>query len=92
MNKKLTIICCIYNELNILKKNLFLIEKQFLKDPFFHEVIIIDNNSDDGSKKFLIDFKKKIKVRKLILFLIKKILVRVAQLKMELKTHQEMLL
>ena len=65
MNKKLTIICCIYNELNILKKNLFLIEKQFLKDPFFHEVIIIDNNSDDGSKKFLIDFKKKNKSKKI---------------------------
>ena len=59
MDNKLTIICCIYNELNILKKNLNFIKKQFVDDPFYHEIIFIDNNSQDGSKKYLIDFKKK---------------------------------
>jgi dolichol-phosphate mannosyltransferase len=59
VKKKLTIICCIYNEFNILKKNFYLIKKQFLNDPFYHEIIFIDNNSHDGSKNFLINFKKK---------------------------------
>ena len=65
MEKKLTIICCIYNEINILKKNWSLIENQLLQDTFFHEVIIIDNNSYDGSKKFLTDFKNKNKNSKI---------------------------
>ena len=63
MDNKLTIICCIYNELNILKKNLNFIKKQFVDDPFYHEIIFIDNNSQDGSKKYLIDFKKKNKIK-----------------------------
>ncbi len=59
MKNKLTIICCIYNELNILNKNFYKIKKQFLKNPFYHEIIFVDNNSGDGSKKFLVNLKKK---------------------------------
>jgi dolichol-phosphate mannosyltransferase len=56
--KKLTIICCIFNELNILNKNLNFLRKQLINNKFYHEVIFVDNNSDDGSKKFLKHFKK----------------------------------
>ena len=52
-NIKYSIICCYYNELNILKKKLtnFLNETKNL--PFSFEILICDNNSKDGTKEFL---------------------------------------
>ena len=56
---KYSIICCYYNELTVLKKKL----NQFLniakKFPFTYQIFLIDNNSNDGSKLYLRDIKKK---------------------------------
>lgn len=58
---KYSIICCYYNELNVLKKKL----NQFLniakKFSFTYEIFLIDNNSNDGSKTYLKVIKKKYK-------------------------------
>jgi dolichol-phosphate mannosyltransferase len=66
MNTKLTIICCIYNELNILKKKFNILSEQLKKHSFYHEIIFVDNNSFDGSKEYLIKNKNKIKKSKFI--------------------------
>ena len=48
-----SVICCYYNELNILKKKFDRFEKFSSELNFDHEFIFIDNNSTDGSKEFL---------------------------------------
>ena len=52
-NIKYSIICCYYNEINLLKNkfNLFLNEIKNL--PFSVEIFVCDNNSNDGTKEFL---------------------------------------
>lgn len=48
-----SVICCYYNEINILKKNFDrFFEFSSILD-FDHKFIFIDNNSTDGSKEFL---------------------------------------
>ena len=65
VKKRLTIICCIFNESNILKKKLNLLSKKFIDDKFYHEIIFVDNNSDDGSKRILKNYKKNNKNQKI---------------------------
>lgn len=62
---RLTIICCIFNEYDILKKKLNLLCDKFAKDKFYYEIIFVDNNSDDGSKNILKNFEKKNKNKKI---------------------------
>jgi len=58
-NLNFSVICCYYNEINILqnKFNKFLEFSSTLE--FDHEFIFIDNNSQDGSKQFLEKEKQK---------------------------------
>ncbi len=48
-----SVICCYYNEINILKKNFDRFFEFSSKLDFEHKFIFIDNNSTDGSKEFL---------------------------------------
>ena len=48
-----SVICCYYNELNILKKEFDKFDKFSSELNFEHEFIFVDNNSTDGSKEFL---------------------------------------
>lgn len=57
-----SIICCFYNEINILQKKFNKFFEFSSKLNFDHRFIFIDNNSIDGSKEFLKkEEKKKIK-------------------------------
>jgi len=58
-NIKYSIICCYYNEINLLKNKLtgFLNETKNL--PFSFEIFICDNNSTDGTKEFLKEMENK---------------------------------
>ncbi|MCX7955709.1 MAG: glycosyltransferase family 2 protein [Patescibacteria group bacterium] len=49
----LSIIIVSYNTKNILKKNLFYLKKNLKKYPINYEIIIVDNNSKDGTINFL---------------------------------------
>ena len=57
---KLSIIICVFNEIRTIKKLLNKVENVKLLEEIQKEIIIIDNNSADGSKEFL----KKIKITK----------------------------
>ena len=50
---KLSIIVCVYNEINTLEEILEKINNAFLPPKFVKEIIIIDNNSTDGTREFL---------------------------------------
>lgn len=50
---KLSIIVCVYNEINTIEKILKKIDNVALPSPYTKEIIIIDNNSHDGTKEFL---------------------------------------
>tara|TARA_B110000977_G_C11053283_1_gene483118 strand:+ start:141 stop:848 length:708 start_codon:yes stop_codon:yes gene_type:complete len=52
-NIKYSIICCYYNEINILKKKILSFIEETKKLPFSYEVFICDNNSNDGTIEFL---------------------------------------
>jgi len=52
-NINFSVICCYYNELNILKKKFSKFSKFSSKLNFDHEFIFVDNNSTDGSREFL---------------------------------------
>ena len=52
-NINFSIVCCYYNELNILQKKFDEFAKFSSELNFEHEFIFIDNNSTDGSKEFL---------------------------------------
>tara|TARA_B100000780_G_C21037307_1_gene416075 strand:+ start:334 stop:1044 length:711 start_codon:yes stop_codon:yes gene_type:complete len=52
-NIKYSIICCYYNELNILEKKFQAFIKEVENLPFSYEVFVCDNNSDDGTREFL---------------------------------------
>lgn len=52
-SKKYSIICCYYNEINILNKKFYNFIEDTKKFPFSFEVFVCDNNSNDGTKEFL---------------------------------------
>ena len=59
MKKKLSIIVPVYNELNTVLIVLDKLVKLNLYDNFNKEIIIIDDNSTDGTKDLLLNFEKK---------------------------------
>jgi len=48
-----SIVCCFYNEIQILKKKFDKFLKEIKNSPFSYEILICDNNSDDGTYEFL---------------------------------------
>ena len=70
-----SVICCYYNEIDILKKKFDKFERFSSESNFDHEFIFVDNNSTDGSKEFLKKEEQKEKKCK-FLSLMKKTLVR----------------
>ena len=58
-NKSLTIICCLFNEYNILEKNFKHCIEEINNETFYEEIIFIDNNSNDGTKEYLSNYEKK---------------------------------
>ena len=52
-NPSFSIICCYYNEINILQKKFNKFFEYSLTLDFDYEFIFIDNNSTDGTKEFL---------------------------------------
>ena len=55
----LSIIIVSFNTKEITKECLFALKNNFIKYPIDHEIIIIDNDSRDGTVKFLSDLEKK---------------------------------
>ncbi len=49
----ISIICCYYNEINLVKAKLDSFLKFIKKNNFDAEIIIVDNNSNDGTTDFL---------------------------------------
>ena len=58
-NIKYSIICCYYNEINVLKKKFIPLLNEIKNLPFSFEIFICDNNSNDGSKEFLKEIEAK---------------------------------
>jgi glycosyltransferase involved in cell wall biosynthesis len=56
-----SIICCLYNEVDIIDSNLVKFIKKIKDSKLNLEIIVVDNNSNDGTKKKL----KKLKEKKL---------------------------
>ena len=54
---KLSIIVCVFNEIKTIKEILSKINKVNLPFSYFKEIIIIDNNSTDGTKEYLKELK-----------------------------------
>ncbi len=52
-NPSFSIICCYYNEINILQKKFYKFFEFSSKLDFDYKFIFIDNNSSDGTKEFL---------------------------------------
>ena len=50
---EISIVCCYYNEINILKKKFEKFISDRKKFNFSNEIIIADNNSSDGTVDFL---------------------------------------
>ena len=50
---KLSVIVCVYNEINTIEEILKKIDNVDLPSDFEKEIIIIDNNSTDGTREFL---------------------------------------
>ena len=50
---KLSVIVCVFNEIKTIEKILYKINSVKLQDNIQKEIIIIDNNSTDGTKEFL---------------------------------------
>ena len=54
-----TIVCCFYNEINILKSKFLNFLNEISDIDNEYEIIICDNNSTDGTTEFLKDLEKK---------------------------------
>lgn len=54
----LSIIIVSFNTKEITKKCLLSLKKNFIKYPLEHEIIVIDNNSIDGTVEYLLDLEK----------------------------------
>ena len=57
-NNEISIICCLYNEIYIIKKKFSEVLKKIALKNFYKEILFIDNNSDDGTKEYLLNFTK----------------------------------
>jgi glycosyltransferase involved in cell wall biosynthesis len=68
MNIKISYVIPVFNEKNTIKKAI----TDVLRLPIKKEIIVIDNNSYDGTKEILINFKKKNKNKNIKLILRKK--------------------
>lgn len=55
----LSIIIVSFNTKEITKKCLLSLKKNFNKYPLKHEIIVVDNNSQDGTVEYLLDLEKK---------------------------------
>ena len=66
-----SIICCIYNEVNLIETNLVDFIKKIKLSKRRLEIIVIDNNSSDGTKERLMKIKKK-KILKNLIFVFNK--------------------
>ena len=58
-NIKYSIICCYYNEINVLKKKFIPFIDKVKNFPFTYEIFFCDNNSQDGSREFLQEMESK---------------------------------
>lgn len=59
MKKKgISIICCLYNEIYIINKKFSKILKEIVLKNFYEEIFFIDNNSNDGTREYLMNFSK----------------------------------
>ena len=56
---KYSIICCYYNEISLLKNKFISFLQEVNNFPFSYEVIICDNNSNDGTTEYLRDLKNR---------------------------------
>ena len=56
---KYSIICCYYNEINLLKNKFISFVEEVKNFPFSYEVILCDNNSNDGTTEYLRELKNK---------------------------------
>ena len=56
---KYSIICCYYNEISLLKNKFISFFEEVNNFPFSYEVIICDNNSNDGTTEYLKELKNK---------------------------------
>ena len=54
-----SIVCCFYNEINILKKKFVNFLNDLSSIEYEYEIIICDNKSDDGTTEYLKDLEKK---------------------------------
>ena len=79
-NPSFSIICCYYNEINILQKKFYKFFEFSSKLDFDYKFIFIDNNSSDGTKEFLKKEEQK-KRENFFLYLMIKTLEKEAQLK-----------
>ena len=68
MDIKISYVIPVFNEKNTIKKAI----TDVLRLPIKKEIIVIDNNSYDGTKKILINLKKKIKKKNIKIILRKK--------------------
>ncbi len=58
-NIKYSIICCYFNEINVLKKKLIPFIDELKNFPFTYEIFLCDNNSNDGTQEFLKEIENK---------------------------------
>ena len=56
---KASIICCYYNEINLVKTKLLSFIDFIKKERLDTEIIIVDNNSNDGTTDFLTELSQK---------------------------------
>ncbi len=54
---KYSIICCYYNEISLLKNKFLSFVEEISNFPFSYEIILCDNNSNDGTKEYLREIK-----------------------------------
>ena len=52
-NTDYSIICCLYNEKQIIEKKFNDFLKQAKSSPFTYEILVCDNHSNDGTSEFL---------------------------------------